>query len=178
MDTDALERFGIREEKKLPFLGKDRRDAKRRLPSDPHYDPKTLYLPLQFLKSLTSGQRQWWEFKSKHMDKVMFFKMGKFYELFEMDAHVGVKDLDLQYMKSYRVLVVEQTETSDQLEIRNKKEVCTSERACRIRVAWVRLLLLFTLTPPRPGFGEGVASFERKADQMAFCVPIVDVSVV
>ncbi|XP_074267916.1 DNA mismatch repair protein MSH6 isoform X2 [Silene latifolia] len=145
MDTDALERFGIREEKKLPFLGKDRRDAKRRLPSDPHYDPKTLYLSLQFLKSLTSGQRQWWEFKSKHMDKVMFFKMGKFYELFEMDAHVGVKELDLQYMKGeqphcgfpeknfsvnveklarkgYRVLVVEQTETPDQLEIRNKKE--------------------------------------------------------
>jgi len=25
--------------------------------------------------------------------------MGKFYELFEMDAHVGVKELDLQYMK-------------------------------------------------------------------------------
>ncbi|KAL9239755.1 hypothetical protein vseg_014047 [Gypsophila vaccaria] len=145
MSTDALERFGIREEKKLPFLGKDRRDAKRRLPSDPHYDLKTLYLPPQFLKSLTGGQRQWWEFKSKHMDKVMFFKMGKFYELFEMDAHVGVKELDLQYMKGeqphcgfpeknfsvnveklarkgYRVLVVEQTETPGQLEIRNRKE--------------------------------------------------------
>lgn len=26
-------------------------------------------------------------------------QMGKFYELFEMDAHVGVKELDLQYMK-------------------------------------------------------------------------------
>lgn len=25
--------------------------------------------------------------------------MGKFYELFEMDAHVGAKELDLQYMK-------------------------------------------------------------------------------
>lgn len=25
--------------------------------------------------------------------------MGKFYELFEMDAHVGVKELGLQYMK-------------------------------------------------------------------------------
>lgn len=27
--------------------------------------------------------------------------MGKFYELFEMDAHVGAKELDLQYMKVY-----------------------------------------------------------------------------
>jgi DNA mismatch repair protein MSH6 len=26
-------------------------------------------------------------------------QMGKFYELYEMDAHVGAKDLDLQYMK-------------------------------------------------------------------------------
>lgn len=26
-------------------------------------------------------------------------QMGKFYELFEMDAHIGVKELDLQYMK-------------------------------------------------------------------------------
>lgn len=27
--------------------------------------------------------------------------MGKFYELFEMDAHVGAKELDLQYMKVF-----------------------------------------------------------------------------
>lgn len=27
------------------------------------------------------------------------FKMGKFYELFEMDAHIGVEVLGLQYMK-------------------------------------------------------------------------------
>jgi hypothetical protein len=26
--------------------------------------------------------------------------MGKFYELFEMDAHDGAKELDLQYMKA------------------------------------------------------------------------------
>lgn len=29
----------------------------------------------------------------------LFEQMGKFYELFEMDAHVGAKELDLQYMK-------------------------------------------------------------------------------
>ncbi|KAL5205010.1 hypothetical protein ABZP36_009881 [Zizania latifolia] len=92
-----------------------------------------------------NDQRQWWELKSQHMDKVLFFKMGKFYELFEMDAHVGAKELaDLQYMKGdqphcgfpeknfavnleklakkgYRVLVVEKTETPEQLEHRHKK---------------------------------------------------------
>lgn len=29
----------------------------------------------------------------------LLFQMGKFYEIFEMDAHIGVKELDLQYMK-------------------------------------------------------------------------------
>ncbi|KAJ9547738.1 hypothetical protein OSB04_020281 [Centaurea solstitialis] len=123
---DKPERFSTREEEKFKFLGKNRRDAKKRSPGDENYDPKTLYLPPDFLKSLTGGQ------------------MGKFYELFEMDAHVGAKELDLQYMKGdqphcgfpeknfavnveklarkgYRVLVIEQTETPDQLEKRNKE---------------------------------------------------------
>ena len=66
------------------------------------------------------------------------FKMGKFYELFEMDAHVGATDLGLAYMKGeqppaasrrrttpptpsgwrargHRVVVVEQVETPAQL---------------------------------------------------------------
>ncbi|KAK9282095.1 hypothetical protein L1049_005007 [Liquidambar formosana] len=142
---DASERFGAREAEKLHFLGEGRRDANRRRPGDVNYDPRTLFLPPDFLKSLSGGQRQWWEFKSNHMDKVLFFKMGKFYELFEMDAHIGAKELHLQYMKGeqphcgfpeknfsmnveklarkgYRVLVVEQTETPEQLELRRKEK--------------------------------------------------------
>lgn len=141
---DTTDRFAKRESEKLCFLEIDRRDANRRRPKDEKYDPRTLYLPETFVKSLTGGQRQWWEFKSKHMDKVLFFKMGKFYELFEMDAHVGAKELGLQYMKGeqphcgfpeknftinveklarkgYRVLVVEQTETPEQLDLRRKE---------------------------------------------------------
>nr|XP_016507671.1 PREDICTED: DNA mismatch repair protein MSH6-like [Nicotiana tabacum] len=141
----AVDRFGQREAEKFPFLGKNRKDANRRSPGDANYDPKTLYLPPNFLKGLTGGQRQWWEFKSNHMDKVLFFKMGKFYELYEMDAHIGTKELHLQYMKGeqphcgfpeknfsmnveklarkgYRVLVVEQTETPEQLETRRREK--------------------------------------------------------
>ncbi len=40
-----------------------------------------------------------WEFKAQHFDSVMLFKMGKFYEMFEMDAHVGAEVLGLTYMK-------------------------------------------------------------------------------
>lgn len=140
---EVAERFGCRMTEKLKFLFKNRRDASGKQPEDRGYDPRTLYLPQDFVKGLSGGQRQWWEFKSQHMDKVLFFKMGKFYELFEMDAHVGALELDLQYMKGeqphcgfpeknftenveklaqkgYRVLVVEQTETPDQLEQRRK----------------------------------------------------------
>ena len=40
-----------------------------------------------------------WKFKAQHFDSTMLFKMGKFYEMFEMDAHVGVEVLGLIYMK-------------------------------------------------------------------------------
>ncbi|WOK94006.1 DNA mismatch repair protein MSH6 [Canna indica] len=144
LTSEAAERFGKREAEKFKFLQEKRKDAHGRQPGDINYDPRTLYLPPEFLRTLTGAQRQWWEFKSKHMDKVLFFKMGKFYELFEMDAHIATRELDLQYMKGeqphcgfpeknysvnleklarkgFRVLVVEQTETPEQLELRRKK---------------------------------------------------------
>ncbi|CAM6117172.1 unnamed protein product [Calypogeia fissa] len=153
---EAAERFGGRLEEKFRFLGKARRDGSGRRPSDSDYDPRTVLLPPEFLKGLSGGQRQWWEFKSKHMDKVLLFKMGKFYEMFEMDAHVGAQELDLQYMKGdqphcgfpeklyfenaeklarkgYRVLVVEQTETPDQLEQR-KRETGAKDKVVRREV--------------------------------------------
>ena len=40
-----------------------------------------------------------WEFKRQHWDSVMLFKMGKFYEMFEMDAHTGCEVLGLTYMR-------------------------------------------------------------------------------
>jgi len=43
--------------------------------------------------------RQWWEMKAQHFDCVLFFKVGKFYELFHMDAVISVNELQLQYMR-------------------------------------------------------------------------------
>eukprot|EP00898_Chlorokybus_atmophyticus_P000955 jgi/Chlat1/1860/Chrsp141S02178 len=136
MATNA-ERFAEREAQYLPFL-KERLDARRRRPDDPDFDINTLYVPQSFLDKLTGGQRQWWDFKRKHADHVLLFKMGKFYEMFEMDAHVGTSELGLEYMKGnqphcgfpekryaenaerlvrkgYRVLLVEQVETPEML---------------------------------------------------------------
>jgi DNA mismatch repair protein MSH6 len=103
---------------------------------------------------------QWWEFKSRNMDTVLFFKVGKFYELFHMDADIGMSQIDLIYMKGskghsgfpeisygkyssllvakgYRVARVEQTETPDQLAKRNqakggKKEKVVSRECCSV----------------------------------------------
>lgn len=85
---------------KLGFLEPGKiRDANRNRPSDENYDPKTLYVPEDYLDTLTPAMRQWWNLKSKHMDSIIFFKVGKFYELYHMDATVGVNHLGFSYMK-------------------------------------------------------------------------------
>ena len=47
---------------------------------------------------MTPGQEQYWEIKKKYADVVIAFKMGKFYELFEEDALLGHRELDLAFM--------------------------------------------------------------------------------
>lgn len=42
--------------------------------------------------------KQFWKIKSENFDKVIFFKLGKFYELFYDDAMIGHKELDLNWM--------------------------------------------------------------------------------
>ena len=49
-----------------------------RRPSDPLYDPRTLYVPPKFLKSQTPANQQWWELKSDLMDTILFFKVAPF----------------------------------------------------------------------------------------------------
>ncbi|XP_078664804.1 DNA mismatch repair protein Msh6-like isoform X1 [Branchiostoma floridae x Branchiostoma belcheri] len=123
------------------------RDAKKRSPSDEDYDPRTLYVPDSFLlKNTTPLMRKWWEVKSQLYDTVLFFKVGKFYELYHMDAMTGVNELGLLFMKGsqahcgfpeiaygrysdtlvqkgYRVARIEQTETVPQSEERIKRMV-------------------------------------------------------
>lgn len=85
---------------KLEFLKPDKiLDINKNKPNHPEYDYKTLYVPESYLISLTPAMRQWWELKSKHFDTVLFFKVGKFYELYHMDATVGVNHLGFSYMK-------------------------------------------------------------------------------
>lgn len=64
----------------------DLRDAQGRAPSDPEYDPRTLYIPSSAWNKFTPFEKQYWEIKSKMWDCIVFFKKGKFFELYEKDA--------------------------------------------------------------------------------------------
>jgi DNA mismatch repair protein MSH6 len=128
----------------LPFLKPENiRDKERRRPDDPDYNPRTLHVPDSFLRDQTPAQRQWWEFKADYYDVILFFKMGKFYEIFHMDADIAVAELNLVYMKGevahagfpevaywryastlvekgFKVARIEQTETPAMMEERLK----------------------------------------------------------
>ena len=54
------------------------RDKNGKRPHDPEYDPRTLLVPREYLKSLTPAMRQWWEIKSSNFDTVLFFKVHMF----------------------------------------------------------------------------------------------------
>lgn len=129
---------------KLEWLRDGRRkDGRRRRQSDEDYDPTTLFVPEDFLNKVTPGMRRWWQLKSKMLDTIIFYKVGKFYELYHMDAVVGVSELGLTFMKGtwahsgfpeigfgrfsdglvqkgYKVARVEQTETPEMMEARCK----------------------------------------------------------
>uniref|UniRef100_A0A7I4EG59 DNA mismatch repair proteins mutS family domain-containing protein n=1 Tax=Physcomitrium patens TaxID=3218 RepID=A0A7I4EG59_PHYPA len=70
------------------------KDAMGRRPDHPLYDKRTLHIPPDVLSKMTASQRQYWTAKSKYMDTVLFFKVGKFYELYEFDAEIGQKEMD------------------------------------------------------------------------------------
>lgn len=138
----------------------DIRDANKRRPGDPGYDPTTLYYPKscphpKFKPMFSPGQLQWWEIKAAHFDTVLFFKVGKFYEMFHMDAEIGVRELGLRYMgnkdnahagfpeaafakyaqqlvdRNYRVARVEQTQTPAQLKAAGGGGKTVRREACQ-----------------------------------------------
>lgn len=129
---------------KLEWLQEGRRkDSRRRRQTEDDYDPTTLYVPEDFLNRSSPGMRRWWQLKSEMFDTVIFYKVGKFYELYHSDAVIGVNELGLTFMKGawahsgfpeigfgrfsdvlvqkgYKVARVEQTETPDMMEARCK----------------------------------------------------------
>ncbi|CAJ1954779.1 unnamed protein product [Cylindrotheca closterium] len=122
------------------------RDSMNRGQDDPDYDPRTLKVDENewnrvYDGKMTNAVKQWWELKSRYFDTVLLFKTGKFYEMFHMDADIGVEVCGFIYMKGhvahsgfpeisygqmadklvragYKVARVEQTETPEALKVR------------------------------------------------------------
>jgi len=133
------------------------KDKEGRRPDHPEYDPTTLKVPwATHGKKFTPGMKQWWEFKENHFDKVLLFKMGKFYELFENDADIAHQELGLMFMGStdkkhvgfpeislapytakltargFRCAVIEQTQTPDELKLVNAERKKNKQVALKV----------------------------------------------
>ena len=71
-------------------------DADRNPPGHPDYDPRTVYIPPLAWERFSPFEKQYWEIKQKFWDTIVFFKKGKFYELYENDATIGHQLFDLK----------------------------------------------------------------------------------
>ncbi|KNC79983.1 hypothetical protein SARC_07638 [Sphaeroforma arctica JP610] len=74
----------------------DQRDGNKRRAGDVGFDKNTLYVPEKFMREFSNFERQYWEIKKNNWDTIVFFKKGKFYELYEKDADIGAAEFDLK----------------------------------------------------------------------------------
>ena len=82
-------------EQRYPWLAK-MTDADRNPPGHPDYDPRTVFIPPLAWANFSPFEKQYWEIKQKFWDTIVFFKKGKFYELYENDATIGHQLFDLK----------------------------------------------------------------------------------
>lgn len=87
-------------------------DADRKSPDDPEYDPRTLFVPPGAWNSFSAFEKQYWEIKHKFWDAIVFFKKGKFYELYEKDAIIGHQLFDLKLTDRVNMCMVGVPEAS------------------------------------------------------------------
>ena len=82
-------------DQRYPWLAKIT-DAERNPPGHPDYDPRTVYIPPMAWAKFSPFEKQYWEIKQKFWDTIVFFKKGKFYEIYEQDATIGHQLFDLK----------------------------------------------------------------------------------
>lgn len=86
------------QEERYEFLV-DVRDKNKIRRGEEGYDPTTLHIPKKYYDKFTPFEKQFWDIKSKYFDTVIFFKKGKFYELYEDDAVIASKLFDLKMIE-------------------------------------------------------------------------------
>lgn len=131
----------------------------RTLLGEPGYDERTLYIPDWQWAKFTPFEKQFWEIKSQFFDTVVFFKKGKFFELYENDADIGAREFNLKMTdrinmrmagvpeatfdfwaakfvgKGYKVAKVDQLENAVSKTMREKSEKSKAEKIIRRELA-------------------------------------------
>jgi DNA mismatch repair protein MSH6 len=82
-------------ESRYPWLA-NKVDMNKNPPGHPDYDENTIYIPPHAWGCFSPFERQYWEIKQKLMKTIVFFKKGKFYELYDEDAVLGNQLFDLK----------------------------------------------------------------------------------
>jgi DNA mismatch repair protein MSH6 len=54
-------------------------DKNMRKPSDPNYDPSSIFISKEEFSELTDGMKRYWEIKKNNMDKVLLYRFGDWY---------------------------------------------------------------------------------------------------
>jgi len=110
--------------------------------SHPDYDPTTILVPAADMKKLNDYQRQYWTIKCKHWNKMVFFKNGVFWELYERlgfvpiivvssfklytsnrDAEIAARELDLNIADPGAMGVCNTAESEGERERERKREL-------------------------------------------------------
>lgn len=139
-------------EQRYPWLA-NITDIDRNPLGHPDYDPRTVYIPPLAWNKFSPFEKQYWEIKQKLWDTVVFFKKGKFYELYENDATIGHQLFDLKLTdrvnmrmvgvpesslghwasqfvaKGYKIARVDQSETALGKEMRERNGTTTAKSA-------------------------------------------------
>ncbi|KAF4507651.1 hypothetical protein G6O67_004127 [Ophiocordyceps sinensis] len=111
-DPKTKEKAHTREpEDRYPWLA-DIRDKDKRPPGDAEYDPRTIYIPPMAWNKFSPFEKQYWGIKQNLWDTIVFFKKGKFYELYENDATIGHQQFDFKMTDRVNMRMVGVPESS------------------------------------------------------------------
>lgn len=94
-EFEDLDQNTTQKEKRYNFL-LDIKDKNKKSKGEEGYDPTTLYIPPKEYVKFTPFEKQFWDIKREYFDTVIFFKKGKFYELYEDDAEIASRLFDLR----------------------------------------------------------------------------------
>ncbi|KIH90236.1 DNA mismatch repair protein MSH6 [Sporothrix brasiliensis 5110] len=88
------------------------RDMDKNEPGHPDFDKGTIYIPPNAWHKFSPFEKQYWEIKQKLYDTILFFKKGKFYELYENDATIGHQLFDFKMTDRVNMRMVGVPESS------------------------------------------------------------------